>query len=139
MGSSSVGILAYGYNCGDDFGFDWDAEKPAWYDEDEGWENSAMAALLAAVGFTEEWEPNNGYWDRRHEAEAKLGVKLTNYGCGDYSGVILAAVVHRVGDYGGEEVDLTLPEGCEQRLMWAREVLGLDVGEIGWILASYYG
>lgn len=141
MGSSSTGILAYGYNCGEDFGFDWDAEKPAWYDEDEGWVNSAEIALRAAVGFTEQWQrgDDGSYFDREREADIKVGVTIERYGCDGYNGHLLAAVCHRVGDYGAEDVDLTLPEGCEQRLMWAREVLGLGVGEIGWILASYYG
>lgn len=139
MGSSSTGILAYGYNLGEDFGFDYDDDKPAWYDEDEGWADSAMIALRAAVGFTEtDWRAE-GFFDRQREADAKVGVSIERYGCDGYCAFLLAAVCHRAGDYGGEEVDVTLPEGVEQRLMWANEVLGLELDSPGWILASFYG
>jgi hypothetical protein len=129
MGSSSDGILAYGYDMGDDFGIEYDADpKPAWYDDED--EDSdlgvlAEAALVAASAFP--------------DAES-LGLKVAHYGHCDGGGFLLVAVVHEAYGYSAKRVDPVVPDDADARLAWAVEVLGLTVTEPpGWILASTYG
>ncbi len=139
MGSSSTGKLAYGHILGENFGYEYDQPRPDWYDESEGWRESAHRALLASVGFTEtEWRID-GYFDRKREAEKQLGVELEEYGTDGYRGYILAAAVHRADDYGAEEVDIAVPEGADEKLAHAAKVLGIEDVQPGWILASFYG
>lgn len=159
MGSSSSGILAYGYDMGEDFGFDWKAPKPKWFGEtddddetdevetDEGIDDPggdlgerALRVLLAAKGFTETRWDVEGYHARKRAAEKALGVKLQDYGSEHCCTYILAAIVHEIDDYGAKRVDPVVPDDADARLAWAIEVLGLTVTEPpGWILASSYG
>lgn len=93
MGQSTDAILVYGYDLG---GADegWKVkglgkygELPPldWYDEDQDDDFPAAVEkrLMAAVaGFTEQWAPGageNGYFDRKAQAEKKVGVKLKTY------------------------------------------------------------
>lgn len=145
MGSSSSAYLAYGHDLGDDFGGleahdeDYEPIWPAWYVDDDGWEESAMVALLADAGFTETDKRAEGYWHRRKEATDALGIKFEGYGCDGFSALLMGAVIHEAYDYGSAEVDVTVPEGADERLAHARQVLGLEPEKPGWIIASYYG
>lgn len=136
MGASHSGILVYGYDLGEYWGFEWDDPKPAWYDEELDWRESAQRALLAAVGFTEtDWRAD-GYHDREHEAKQKLGVEFVGYSY-ERSWTFLAAVEYSAYQGGPEEVNVTVPEGADERLAWAVQVLGLKVeGGPKWLLGS---
>lgn len=143
MGTSTNGILAYGYDLGDYFGErdDYDAPNPDWYDETEGWSESAQIALLAAHGFTEtDWQAD-GYFDRKREAEEAMGVAIEHYCSCDYPMYLLAA--KRQTAYRGDAnpIDLTLPDNTDERLAWAIGVLGLKpkADKPQWLLASYWG
>lgn len=136
MGASNSGILVYGHDLGEDWGFDWEAPKPDWYVEDLGWQESAENALLAALGFTEtDWQAD-GYYERKHEAQKKLAVEFVRYSY-ECSWVFLAAVKFSAYQGGPEQVDVTVPEGADEVLAWAVETLGLTVeGGPRWLLGS---
>lgn len=143
MGVSTDGILAYGFDLGEDFGFDWDREDvPAWVtDEDD---EAAENVLLAANGFTEP-EPDGDAWiawhDRRTAALEQLGVELIAH-CSDRAPMYLLAAKsfeNRRGD--AVAVDFNLPENAAERLAWAVDVLGLTKfqGQAPrWLLASMW-
>lgn len=137
MGRSTDGILAYGYDLG---GEETGMEYPDWYDEEDndGFEDAAMERLLAATGFTEVYDDGReGYFARKREAEAALGVELVNHCSCEYPMWILAAVSQRASRGTPKVIDFTVPEDADQRLAWAAEVLGLTVsGKPQWLLAS---
>lgn len=155
MGVSTDGILAYGYDLGESgeqhfVGFDED-DAPAWLKEDPDDEDTdlkdfgdaAERRLLDASGFTETWETRigDGYHKRETEAQKALGVQIETHCSGDYPMYLLAAKVITASRGTAEAVDLTLPDNAAERLAWAVETLGLDVGDQKprWLLASYWG
>lgn len=143
MGTSTNGILAYGYDLGEDFAglSDYERNEPAWYDESEGWQESAEKALLAAHGFTEtDWQVD-GYFARKKAAEEEMGVELDTYCSGDYPMFLLAAKVQTCYRGDADPVDLTLPDNADERLAWALGVLGITpkADRPQWLLASYWG
>lgn len=142
MGSDATAILAYGYDVGQTFGHDYDTPHPAWYQDGNGWRHSAERALLAAVGFTEEWTPDSdGYFDRKKNAEQQVGVHFERQGSDSDVYYLMAAKSQRVEWGDVEAVDMTLPDNADERLAWALDVLGVKPTDDkpGWLLAAYYG
>jgi len=100
MGISSDGLLVYGCDLGsivnELYWSDDDPDTPEWYDREEiynnGFEDPAIKYLLEKTGlFTEtDWE-SEGYWKRKNEAEAKLGINFVYHCSYDYAMLILTA------------------------------------------------
>lgn len=105
MGMSARAHLAYGYDLGS--GEDFKAAERGEYgspqlpwlpvDEDGYTDYSDLGEkveerLLASVGFTEEWGTGvEGYFDRKRDAEKRVGVELDFSGHHDYAGWVLIA------------------------------------------------
>ena len=154
MSTSTDGILVYGYNLGgDDSGWevteaDEDGEfEPEWADEDGDLITGAEEKLLAAAGFTETDYRADGYYDRKRDAEARVGVEMESYCSGDYPMWLLAAhkVVVSRGDV--KEIDFAaleaqrVAEDWDAKLQAALAVLGITPKQDApkWLLASYWG
>lgn len=143
MGTSTNGILAYGYDLGEDFAGlnDYQRDEPDWFDEREGWRESAHITLLKAHGFAEtDWQAD-GFFERKREAEKAMGVELKAYCSSEYSMYLLAAKVQTCYRGDADPVDLTLPDNADERLSWALGVLGITpkADKPQWLLASYWG
>jgi len=155
MGTSTDAILAYGYDLGG--GDEWKFQEAAkygefeldWYDEesDDDFTSQAEKHLLASVGFIEEWAPDSGYWDRKKEAEARLGVEIETYCKDDYPMYVLATKVITVSR--GDSKVLDLPalmadptqNGWDHALRTALTALGITPTQEqpSWVLCSYWG
>lgn len=151
MGTTTNGILAYGYDLGS--GDEWRvdgasvARMEALADDDAGLTEAVEAALLAAVGFTEtDWRAD-GYFDRKKAAEKRAGVEVEHHCHGDYPMYLLSA--HTITAYRGdvETVDfaaLTAQAEAEEwdaKLSDALAVLGIKPKQErpAWLLVSYWG
>jgi hypothetical protein len=150
MSTSTDGILAYGFDLGESYGFDWDDEEPQpdWIESDEYEAHNTV--LLAAHGFTEP-EPDIytqrdawKAWDnRKNQALKEIGVELVMH-CSDSCTMWILAAKHfenRRG-YPVEIPNLDLPDNADERLAWAVDVLGLKAFEgqqPKWLLASWWG
>lgn len=166
MGSSPRAYLAYGYDLGGgeehwrikeydaknyDLQLDW--YKADDRDEDEETESdfveSAKKRLLASVGFTEEWTPNTGYWERLKEAEERVGVEFDRPGHSDYPGGYIVYTDRLISAAWGEVVSLDLRElqseqqakNADAKLAAAVKALGITPlqAEPRWLLYAYYG
>lgn len=155
MGTSTDAILAYGYDLG--AADNWNihdlgeyGELPVdWYDEDAGdFIAQAERRLLERIaGFTEQWAPNNNYWDRQRAAKARLGVEFDTYCSDSYPMHVLAAKVITVARGDTELLDLPAltaepaAHGWDAKLAAALQALGITPTQErpGWILCSYYG
>lgn len=154
MGVSTNGILAYGFNIGGGDG-DWKIQEageygewePEWANEDDGTVECAEAKLLEAVGFTEtDWRVD-GYFERKREAEARVGVEFEGH-CSDQCTMYVLAA-HTVTAYRGDakEIDFAvfeqqrLAEDWDGKLQRACEVLGITPTQEQpkWLLVSYWG
>lgn len=161
MGTSTDGILAYGYDLGGS-GNEWlfaevDGEygppTMPWFleateaddpDGERDYGGLFMDRLLAVHGFTEtDWQVD-GYWDRKQAAEEALGVELVFHCSGEYPMVILAAksVTARRGS--PKTIDpewLADVHHANDRLAWALTALGVTPKATGpaWLLASNWG
>lgn len=110
MGSNLSAHLAYGYDLGSEEDFnaaergEYGEPKLPWYgesdddeqDDERGEEEFADAVeriLLAEIGgFTETWSASNdGYYDRKRAAQARVGVEIEFSGGGGYPGWMLVA------------------------------------------------
>lgn len=156
MGTSTNAILAYGYDLGGDES-EWKVEQAGeygslprldWFDPDgdDGFVTAVEEWLLAAAGFSEtDWRAD-GYFDRKREAEATVGVKFASYCSGDYPMWIIAAkviTVHR-GDVKTLDLDALAREPAEhcwdEKLDAAMRTLGLTPTQDRpkWLLCSYW-
>ena len=141
MSDDPTGILAYGFGLGsrDDISTD----QLPWFVEDDGIVESAEKALLASVGFTETWtKGDKGYFDRKRDAEKRLGVEIVWTGTWDYPGFVLAATKQEVEWSEVKPIDLAVPDGADEKLRRAIAALpGLKLvnDEPGWLLAAFYG
>ena len=155
MSTSADGVLAFGFNLGNDD--EWLVEEA---DEDGGLEldwlprarhfgDAAERRLLESIGFTDVWMPGNeGYFQREREAKERLGVQICSYCSTDYPLFLLATKVIEV-DQGyvkplnlDELAALATPGGeDEQRLRRALGVLGLTPKQESpqWLLCSFSG
>jgi hypothetical protein len=160
MGQSTNAVLVYGYNLGGGE-IDWLVEEVDgefgelrldWFNgEDESGENDFIEAaekrLLQAAGFTEtDWRAD-GYFERKREAEARIGVEFESYCSGEYPIYTLAAhviTVHR-GDCELLNLDelarMPSDNGWDEKLASALHTLGLTPKqpEPAWLLVSYWG
>jgi hypothetical protein len=158
MGVSTDAILAYGYDLGGDEG-GWkvagageygELDLP-WLDdeaEDYAFGEAAMDRILAAAGFTETDYRAEGYYDRKHAAEARAGVEIETYCSGDYPMYLLAAKVHTVARGFIKDAAALLAEADEATLReWDAKLAGA-VAALGmtpvqerptWLLCSYWG
>ncbi len=159
MGTSTDAILAYGYNLGGgedewhiqeadgEYG-EWTSD---WYDpEDEDRDDFVTAAeqrLLVAAGFTQtDWQAD-GYFDRKREAEARVGVELDTHCSGEYPLYFIAA--HKITARRGYAKDIDFAEleamrieqDWDSKLTKALQVLGMTPKQErpGWFLVSYWG
>jgi hypothetical protein len=155
MGQSTNAILAYGYDLGgendgwnvneaDEYG----GLRLGWWNGNEDFIEAAKERLLAELaGLTEtDWQAD-GYFERKREAEAQLGVKFASYCSADYPMWLLAATtitVHR-GDV--KMLDLAALQqepaenGWDAKLAGALTALGLTPNQKqpGWLLVSDWG
>ncbi|MER7361887.1 hypothetical protein [Nonomuraea wenchangensis] len=154
MGTSTNAMLAYGYDLGSADG--WKIREAGefsepildWYDEDsdDGFIEQAEARLLAAHGLTGTWE-DDGYYDRKEEAQARAGVEFDSYCHSEYPMWLLATKVITVHRGDSEVLDLpalmaeTAENGWDDKLRQACEVLGITPKQErpGWVLVSYWG
>jgi hypothetical protein len=159
MGVSTDAILAYGYDLGGDED-GWKVREAArygeldldWLDEEDedsdGFGEQAMARIRAAAGFTEtDWQAE-GYFDRKHEAEAAAGVEIETY-CSDEAPMyLLAATVHTVArGYIKDAAALIAAADDATRREWdaklAAAVAALGLTPVqeqpSWLLCSYWG
>jgi hypothetical protein len=122
MGTTARAELAYGYDLGGMEGFKaaevgrYDGpDLPWWAEEDEHPEEFTEVAdrmLLDRIGrFAETDRRADGYYDRKHAAEKRVGVRFDFPGNVEYPGLVLIA------------------EGSRRAVAWA-EVMTLDPNEI---------
>lgn len=137
MSTSTDGILAYGYDMGETFGISYDQPEPAWVSEGDSYSDDAARALFAAVGKV--FGPGE-YFDPDKLMEA-CGVEFV-YHCSDRCPMYILAAKH-IEAYRGspKAVDFTVPEGADERLTWALDVLGITppTERPQWLLASWWG
>lgn len=155
MGISTNGMLVYGYNLGGDEG-GWKVKEtdeydcltlPWWDDDSDDFASEVEARLLASVGFTEEWSPDSGYYDRKRAAQAKVHVSLESYCSGEYPMWILAA--HEITVWRGDVkvIDFDKLQTQAQAQDWdaklsaAIDALGITPLQAfpEWLLVSYMG
>jgi hypothetical protein len=155
MGVSTDAILAYGYDLGGDED-GWKVREAGkygeleldWLDEEDDFTEQAMDRIRAAAGFTEtDWQAE-GYFDRKHAAEAAAGVEIEMY-CSDEAPMyLLAAKVHTVSR-GHIKDAAALMAGADDatRREWdaklAAAVAALGMTPVqekpAWLLCSYWG
>lgn len=158
MGTTIKAELSYGYRLqggdgewlvrevhpedSDEWGLnvDWITE-----DDEDNFDEIAKQRLLASVGFTETDYHADGYHDRLHAAEERLGVELERTG---WEANDLLLVTKQYGAYCGEAepIDpavLAAEAGsdADARLRSALAVLGLTPvqDQPAWLLTAYRG
>jgi hypothetical protein len=148
-------MLMYGYNLGSDE-HGWNVQQVDEYGslavnwpglDDSDFKMAADAVLLASVGFTEtDWQAD-GFFDRQHAAEARLGVEIESHCSNEYPAWVLAAkvITARRGD--ADVIDFAaltaqaVAEDWDGKLAAALVALGLTPTQERpqWLLASYWG
>jgi hypothetical protein len=163
MGMSASAHLAYGYDLGSGEDFkaaergEYGEPKLPWLPTDEDGDcdysdfgEEVEKRLLASVGFTEEWAPGNeGHWDRKRDAEKRVGVELTYSGHSDYSGwVLIAKDSERSVEWAesmpvdlGELTNRPRYEGWDTKLDDALKALGITPTQVRakWLVYPSYG
>lgn len=138
MGTSTNGILAYGYDLGEDWGGvnEYDRPEPDWYDDAKGWEESASHALMKAAGVE-----THSHWISDDELLKATGVCFDTYCSDRYPMRLLVAKTQTCYRGDADPIDLTLPDNADERLAWALGVLGITpkADKPQWLLASYWG
>lgn len=155
MGQSTNAILAYGFNLGSE-NDGWEAEETDeygglrldWWNGNDDFIEAAKERLLAELaGFTEtDWQAD-GYFARKREAEARLGVEFESYCSDDYPMWLLAATTITVyrGDVKALDLAALQREAAESvyndKLRAALTALGLTPKQEqpGWLLVSMRG
>lgn len=172
MGYSTDGIFAYGYDLGGDEegwnfpGLDYGEWRPAEIEGDEeacddfDFAEWVEAKLLVAQGFTETDRDADGYYTRKREARAQLGIEVIHHGSIDYTAFLLTVFNQSASRGSPEDVDIAtlatrrVVEFWDGKLAAALEVLGLPQPiypkshrpealtgpqKPRWLLASYWG
>lgn len=154
MGMNTGARLVYGYALGGDEDADgWliaeaseDGEwEPDWLGDDDVI-TAAEERLLASVGFTETDYEVAGYFDRKRDAEARLGVEFVAHG-GEFSCMALATHAVRVEWGEVAELDFAALESARTEGDWdaklARAIAALGVtpkqAKPAWLLLAFYG
>lgn len=158
MGMSPSGILSYGYDLGGvegewnfkNLNSDGEPNVPWWPKEDEesvDIPDRIDTLLLASIGFTETNWSESGFWERKREAQSRLGLDTTANGSDYYSGILLVTW-HASVSWGETSVInfdklnvQRLDEDWDGKLDRALEILGLEpeADHAQWLLATYYG
>lgn len=162
MGSSARAHLAYGYDLGSGEDFkaaerdEYGAPKLPWLpvdeDGDSNYEDFGEAIekqLLTAAGFTETDWRIDGYYERKREAEKRVGVELDYSGHADYAGWALIAIGSERSVEWDEVMVLDLDElegqpvaeGWDTKLRDALAVLGITPTQVRskWLVYPSYG
>jgi Ni,Fe-hydrogenase maturation factor len=155
MTTSTDAVLVYGYNLGGDAQGWLVAEagelgewNPPWLkpDDEIGIVDAAEVALLASVGFTEDYGWSVGYYDRQREALARVGVWLVTHCSGEAPMYFVAAHEVTVSRGDVEVLDLHDLERRRQEEDWdgklqrALATLQINLNATpAWLLASYWG
>jgi hypothetical protein len=162
MGMDPEAHLAYGYDLGTGEDFkaaergEYGAPELPWLPADEDGDSDfsefgdeVEKRLLASVGFTETNWRAEGYYDRKKEAEKRVGVEIAYSGAPDYAGWILVAQ----GSERSVEWSETMPvdldeltnrpsyEGWDTKLADALTALGITPTQDGpkWLVFPSYG
>ncbi len=154
MGTSTDGILAYGYNLGGGDA-EWNIKEVGeygsiqvpWLSEDDSFTDVAEKRILTSVGFTEDDWQVEGYFARLKEAEGRAGVEFEHYCSDSYSAYVLAAKVITAnrGDCLTIDFEALTREATENRwdekLARAIEALGITPTQERptWLLCSWWG
>lgn len=141
MSISSDGILAFGWNLGDDIELEWMDLENRDLDRVEEIEDRLLEKL---ANFTEHWTSEaKDYWQRRHALEQTLGVEVLVHCAYEYPMWFLAARGSEKRAYRGSTVEI---ESLDEQDQWrvhlrrAAEALDLkDLGEPAWHLFSVMG
>ena len=139
MGMNLTAFVFYGLEvCGPGDDPPWDPEG----DGDIEWEE----VLLATAGL--EWSQRDQYdekeyWEKRKAAKAGFAVDVEFMGVGDYVGrALVFAPSVLESDWSALEpidgLDLSTPEGADEKLKWACELLGIEWVQPRWYLAGRY-
>lgn len=162
MGSSAEGILTYGVSLGGEEegwkiqGLDrWEEWRPSWLkpDEDDPKEyadadyvDSAMDALLASVGFTETNWQADGHFERKKDAEERLGVSFVSHGHHNFKQFIITTFHVSANQTQARGVDPDViaaapTELWDSRIQDALDVLGIKPVQEKpcWLLTASYG
>lgn len=158
MGTSTDGILAYGYDLGGTES-EWKFEAPWWTKGEWGWEGEAPwgstdgddegdfsewveKTLRVRVGeFAETDRRADGFFKREADADARVGVKLETYCSGEYPLYLLGVKIYVVSRGDAEAVDFTVGPSWDTKLRIACEALEIKPlqDQPKWLLASYWG
>jgi hypothetical protein len=153
MGTSTNAYLMYGYDLGNSD--EWKIQglgeygewEPEWL-EDDDLPTSAEKALLASVGFTEEWsKENEGYFGRRQVVQDQIAVTIESHCSAEYPMYVLSAKMIRATRGNPKVVDpdylqrAAITEDLNVKLTRACTVLGIQPiqTEPLWLLCSDWG
>ncbi len=115
MSIASDGILAFGWNLGDDLDLGWlDPENSDIGDQID----KRLLAKLAS--FTEEFVPEINYWERRNAAKDNIGVELIIHCSYDYPMYFLSAKGSASYAYRGSPVTI---EDLREKPKWSMQRL----------------
>jgi hypothetical protein len=151
--NSAQAILAYGYDLGGGE-VEWKIEEAGEYGqwETDWWDGydfqgATEDRLLAAAGFTETDRRAEGYYGRKREANARIGVEVDRHCSGDSPMYMLVA--HTTGVEWGDARVLDFAEleamrtaqDWDAKLKNALTVLGMTPKQAApaWLLVSYWG
>lgn len=159
MGVASDGILTYGIKLGsseDGWAIaevdEWGQWEPDWYNEEddeaeEGLIEAASQKLLAANGFAEDFAVSDGYFERKRQAEARVGIDFKLYCHFEYPMYVLSA--HSITANRGDAIEIDwaaleqrrVAEDWDGKLRAACEVLGITPTQEQpkWLLVSLMG
>jgi len=148
MGTSTNAMLMYGYDLGGGDGpwklegvDEYDGLERPWLGEDDDFEEAAMKVLLATVGYVAPDEYVAGEYQRKADAEQRLGLTVEYHCSGDYPMYVLSAKTYTAHRGDCDVVDFTIDSEWNERLARGLEALGLKPTqpEPCWLLASYWG
>lgn len=162
MGYAADGLLVYGVSLGgeedgwkiQDLGR-WETWRPSWLmpseDDSEEYAHSsyaddAMKVLLRAAGFTETDRDADGYYERKKEAEQRVGVSFVQHGHYNFRQFIITTFHFSANQTRVQGIDpdiiATAPtELWDGRIQDALDVLGIKPVQEKptWLLTASYG
>ncbi|APU88933.1 conserved hypothetical protein [Virus Rctr197k] len=148
MGTSTDALLFYGFEIpgGENEG------TPFWLkkgEEDDGdWEEfvaSKLGVPKPTVEYSEETKPlYHAYWETKREAVKKLGIEVVMHCHIDAPMYALAVKASAQRAYRGSPVTLgpnalIVDPTWDQQLRDFAQLVGVEMGQPTWILASYWG
>ena len=131
MSTSTAVVLAYGYNLVDSpefTGLDAGQDFPDWWDGEDDFDTVALRRLLQA-------EPEAKYCGLPVGFETHCSTDAP-----EYLMVVTETVTTALRGHPETITSLAVPDYANDRLAWAVETLGLDVGgqKPRWLLAAYW-